>query len=1048
MAKAKKLQENGIDIIPVTHESIVFDDNGVSIPDKYQTIEDAIHVEDFGEIDDVELDINNRLCNVEKIVNELYSEGELKYNNTIYPHQINLNNYGIIGFELEGRTEVLDNSGNEIELGNINANLKSVNDINIAVNDTKILLCYNDDGVIKVIKNLCKYNDEYMNTIEKHEDGKYYYHERCRQVELNNVQTIYNQIDANQVEGFITCFIIPADYNASDLKPHSAIICDKIDSCSDNIIGSSKIWSNNEQNPVEFLLPHSSASFNIRLSNDKAIDSQGVKNWLNENKPNILFILNEELIYECYAIEFDVDKGVNTIDINCTDVLPNVKYNIKQGGVELLVRDSISQITTFVEKQDNNYKTMLLTNKLYNNNTVILDNIIEYEDITEIINESLLLDGIDTVILPNGYYYISGTIDIPANKKLIMQGTIDKKSDMALDNNINTILELTTNNVTMIKMHTGSLLEGGYLYLNKCVECQAIKMDLWNENCVGIIINNTKIKGGSNRTYNQTGVLLECDPEDGVTKNGYGLYCDFNISMSNLSICYHLHRHNATWTDGPDDIVWLTDCKFRGWLVHSNRYVWFDTVGGWGGDSSTIEATIQCGAVVGEDYPGIELNCSGVNITGNLWDFGGDGLQQTAIKLNERSEDNLITNDTRTHSEDNGKNNIFRDDLYIDNNISTNYLSILDSLYGNEEKFNIIITTTTVEGLINVYNGIKDFEYDNIYGFNVYGITNLERLFSPLNTTKHTDRFAHVDNTKISKLEIKIIFNANIALKNIGCVVGEISMPTIVDVYATYINAGEQHVIHRDLSSLANKNSSTCEGEYCYVKNMDDYYRETGANTFSKAQLCSQVRWVFEGFTDLFVSNNLTGSIGKLLLDVHGILPNTNVDYIIDDENMDIMFSKSNKSIFGEKLYSIDFSEINEDEIDGYIYANEFKSKGGIVTLEDGCLKLTPSTECSDADIIIVRNVGDNGDNIVLYDVEYNFNNTNKMFYLMGDVGYRCSKGRRLSCSFSGRLVSFRKITLEEGEYFKVHKITIYKKPTKFVHYPKLNALLFNYYEI
>ena len=56
MAKVKKLQENGVDIIPVTHESIVFDDNGLSIPEKYQTINDAIHIKDFdGYIDDVEI---------------------------------------------------------------------------------------------------------------------------------------------------------------------------------------------------------------------------------------------------------------------------------------------------------------------------------------------------------------------------------------------------------------------------------------------------------------------------------------------------------------------------------------------------------------------------------------------------------------------------------------------------------------------------------------------------------------------------------------------------------------------------------------------------------------------------------------------------------------------------------------------------------------------------------------------------------------------------------------------------------------------------------
>jgi alpha-tubulin suppressor-like RCC1 family protein len=40
MANIKKLQLNGKDIIPITHESAVIDDNGISIADKYQTKED------------------------------------------------------------------------------------------------------------------------------------------------------------------------------------------------------------------------------------------------------------------------------------------------------------------------------------------------------------------------------------------------------------------------------------------------------------------------------------------------------------------------------------------------------------------------------------------------------------------------------------------------------------------------------------------------------------------------------------------------------------------------------------------------------------------------------------------------------------------------------------------------------------------------------------------------------------------------------------------------------------------------------------------------
>ena len=38
--KAKQLQENNVNIVPVTHEEIVFDDNGTNIPNKYQTKSD------------------------------------------------------------------------------------------------------------------------------------------------------------------------------------------------------------------------------------------------------------------------------------------------------------------------------------------------------------------------------------------------------------------------------------------------------------------------------------------------------------------------------------------------------------------------------------------------------------------------------------------------------------------------------------------------------------------------------------------------------------------------------------------------------------------------------------------------------------------------------------------------------------------------------------------------------------------------------------------------------------------------------------------------
>lgn len=66
MSKIKKLNQNGEDILPVTHEEAVFDSNGVSIGTKINNLEDdMINLVDIGEIEDIDNGIIGRIVDIE-----------------------------------------------------------------------------------------------------------------------------------------------------------------------------------------------------------------------------------------------------------------------------------------------------------------------------------------------------------------------------------------------------------------------------------------------------------------------------------------------------------------------------------------------------------------------------------------------------------------------------------------------------------------------------------------------------------------------------------------------------------------------------------------------------------------------------------------------------------------------------------------------------------------------------------------------------------------------------------------------------------------------
>lgn len=78
MAKRKILKDNGEEILPVTHESAVIDDNGVSLPEKYVTKADLPSSSNFATRNDIgtlsSLQTSNK-SNLVAAINELFQNG-------------------------------------------------------------------------------------------------------------------------------------------------------------------------------------------------------------------------------------------------------------------------------------------------------------------------------------------------------------------------------------------------------------------------------------------------------------------------------------------------------------------------------------------------------------------------------------------------------------------------------------------------------------------------------------------------------------------------------------------------------------------------------------------------------------------------------------------------------------------------------------------------------------------------------------------------------------------------------------------------------------
>lgn len=214
-------------------------------------------------------------------------------------------------------------------------------------------------------KRLLYYNEETQtwekpilrewDSIEKHADGKYYYHQRSGEVVLNGSESSWVQSWHNEstntctFEGFVPQPLLKNNQHAtSTLLP--LIVCDKI-----KPTPFGNMWQNGSViDREDAITTYTGNKFVIVISKSKLStqDVQGFKQWLQANNVTVVYQLAKEKVYECTNIDLITYNGETNFIVESGAIVPRTT---------LKVHNNISNVVSLLQK-----KVSLLEAELYN----------------------------------------------------------------------------------------------------------------------------------------------------------------------------------------------------------------------------------------------------------------------------------------------------------------------------------------------------------------------------------------------------------------------------------------------------------------------------------------------------------------------------------------------------------------------------------------------------------------------------------------------------------------------------------------------------------
>lgn len=221
--------------------------------------------------------------------------------------------------------------------------------------DKKRLLYYNDETQTWEKPILRRWD-----SIEKHADGKYYYHQRSGEVILNGSEN-WGMSGSNF--GEFACF-----YLSFNLKINGkSVLSDKFASLepmqteANSVIGEG------------ISTHHTTPSFRVIVNKSKlpTQDVQGFKQWLQANNVTVVYQLAQEKVYECTNIDLITYNGETNYIIESGAIVPRTT---------LKVHNNISNVVSLLQKkvsllESNMTKYMITQNRMQLASTYSADSV-------------------------------------------------------------------------------------------------------------------------------------------------------------------------------------------------------------------------------------------------------------------------------------------------------------------------------------------------------------------------------------------------------------------------------------------------------------------------------------------------------------------------------------------------------------------------------------------------------------------------------------------------------------------------------------------------
>lgn len=171
-------------------------------------------------------------------------------------------------------------------------------------------------------------------SIEKHANGKYYYHKRSGELVLNGSENWGLNTVGNDTSRFYLNF--PSIKPTGNTLSTSNLVIDKLMEISYSVISTKDI---------EGISVHGTGNqINLRLSNTKlqTQDVQGLKQWLQANNVTVVYQLAQEKVYECTNIDLITYANETNYIVESGAIVPRTT---------LKVHNNISNVVSLLQKK-------------------------------------------------------------------------------------------------------------------------------------------------------------------------------------------------------------------------------------------------------------------------------------------------------------------------------------------------------------------------------------------------------------------------------------------------------------------------------------------------------------------------------------------------------------------------------------------------------------------------------------------------------------------------------------------------------------------------